>query len=222
LDELRQRHPQDNMELMERLQLLEDLINSLAEAQRHPRAPTPVESLFDSGSDISSTIRRLRERWEGSRQEPQTLIAPMPVRPRTSLDDMMAELLRPPHPPASAQIHPQPASKPLTFRPDAHGPRPRIASPTLLGELPPIWPHTVPLVEPLIMCDLGRRRPSCTGRLPRPSVLARSQLTPLHPPERIVTGYDVGHRPCLDDTGPDLLDGVHQLRGRRPTAALEG
>jgi hypothetical protein len=197
-------------------------MNSLAEAQRHPRAPTPVESLFDSGSDISSTIRRLRERWEESRQEPQTLIAPTPVRPRTSLDDMMTELLRPPQPPASAHIQPPPAFIPLTFRPDARGPRPRSASPTLLGELPPIRPHTVPLVEPLIVRDLGRRRPSRAGRLPRPSALAPSQMTPLHPPERIVTGHDIGRRPRPDDTGPDFLDGVHQLRGRRPTAARDG
>ena len=35
------------------------------------RAPTPVESLFDSASDLMNTIRRLRERWEGLRQEPQ-------------------------------------------------------------------------------------------------------------------------------------------------------
>ena len=61
------------------LQRLEDLINSLAEAQRHPRTPTPVESLFDSESDTSSMIRYLRERWERLRQQPQTLIAPTPV-----------------------------------------------------------------------------------------------------------------------------------------------
>lgn len=63
LDELHQRRPPDNTELAERLQWLEDLINSLAEAQRHSRAPTPVESLFNSRSDmIPSTIRRLREK----------------------------------------------------------------------------------------------------------------------------------------------------------------
>ena len=65
LDELHQRSPPDNTELVERLQRLEDLINRLASAQRHHMAPTPVESLFDSRSDISSTIRRLKERWEG-------------------------------------------------------------------------------------------------------------------------------------------------------------
>ena len=216
LDELRQHCPPDNTELVERLQRLEDLINRPGEAQRQPRAPTPVESLFDSGSDISSTIRRLRERWEGLRQDPQTLIAPTPVRPRTSLDDMMADLLRPPQPPAPPQIQPPPAFIPLTFRPDARGPRPRSASPTLLTELPPIRPHTVPLVEPFITRDLGRRRPSRTGRLPRSSALAPSQLTPLHPPE---TRRDVGRRGRPDEPGRDFLDGVHQLRGqRRPTA----
>jgi hypothetical protein len=211
LDELRQRSPPDNTELVERLQRLEDLMNRLAEPQRHPRAPTPVESLFDSGSDISSTIRRLRERWEGLRQEPQTLIAPTPVRPRTSLDDMMADLLRPPQPPAAPQIQPPPAFLPLIFRPDARGPRPRSASPTLLTEFPPVRPYTVPIAEPFITRDLGRRRPSRAGRLPRTSALA-----PSHPPETQVTRPD-GRRVRLDDTGPDFLDGVHQLRGRRPT-----
>ena len=226
LDELRQRSPPDNTELVERLQRLEDLINRLGDAQRQPRAPTPVESLFDSGSDISSTIRRLRERWEGLRQEPQTLIAPTPVRPRTSLDDMMAELLRPPQPSAPAQIQPPPAFIPLTFRPDARGPRPRSASPTLLGELPPIRPHTVPLVESVIVRDPGRRRPSRTGRFPRPGAgaLAPSQFTPLQPPERIVTVDDPGRRTRRpgDDTGPDFLNRVHQIRGQRPTATPDG
>ncbi len=150
LDELRQRCPPDNTELMERLQRLEDLINRLAEAQRHSMAPTPVESLFDSRSDILSMIRHLRERWDGLRQEPQTLITPTPVRPRTSLDDMMAKLLRPSHPPAPPHIQPPPAFIPLTFQPDARGSRPRSASPKLLTELPPIPPFTVSLVEPFI------------------------------------------------------------------------
>ena len=212
LDELRQRSPPDNTELVERLQRLEDLINRLGEAQRHPRAPTPVESLFDSGSDISSTIRRLRERWEGMRQEPQTLIAPTPVRPRTSLDDMMADLLRPPQPPAAPQIQPPPAFLPLIFRPDARGPRPRSTSPTLLTEFPPVRPYTVPIAEPFITRDLGRRRPSRAGRPPlRTSAQALS-----HPPERHVTRPD-DRRVRLGDTGgPDFLDGVHQLRERRP------
>jgi hypothetical protein len=223
LDELRQRGPPDNTELTERLQRLEDLINRLAEAQRHPRAPTPVESLFDSGSDISSTIRRLRERWDGLRQEPQTLIAPTPVRPRTSLDDMMAELLRPPQPTAP-HIQPPPAFIPLTFRPDARGSRPRSASPTLLTELPPIRPFTVPL-QPFITRDLGRRRPSRAARLPRPSAGQLAPLHPpeLHPPETIVTRPNMGHRPQRPDgTGPDFLDELHTTRGRRPTARPDG
>jgi hypothetical protein len=212
LDELRQRGPPDNTELVERLQRLEDLISRLTEAQRHPRAPTPVESLFDSGSDISSTIRRLRERWDGLRQEPQGLIAPTPVRPRTSLDDMMAELLRPPQPPAPPQIQPPPAFLPLIFRPDARGPRPRSTSPTLLTEFPPIRPFTVPIAEPFITRDLGgRRRPSRAGRLPR-----TGPLVPSHPPAETQVARPDGRRVRLDDTGPDFLDGVHQVRGRRP------
>ena len=82
----------------------------------------------------------------------------------------------------------------------------------LLSELPPIWLHVVPLVEPLIMRDLDYRWPSHAGRLSRPSMLASSQLTLLHPPERIVTGYDVSCRPHPDDTDPDFLNRVYQLK----------
>ena len=222
LDELRQRCPPENTELMERLQRLEDLINRLAEAQRHPRALTPVESVFDSGSDISSTIRRLRERWEGLRQEPHTLIAPTPVRPLTSLDDMMAELLRPPQPPAPPQIQPPPAFIPLTFRPDARELRARSASPTFLTELLPARPFTFPIAESFITRDLGRRRPSRAGRRPRSGAPAPSQLTPLHPPETPVTRLGVGHRAHPDDTGNGFLDGVHRSRRQRPSAAPDG
>ena len=74
LDELHQCSSPDNMELMKRLQQLEDLINRLADAQRHPMAPTSVELLFNSRSNISSTIKHLKERWEGmshKRSSPQ-------------------------------------------------------------------------------------------------------------------------------------------------------
>ena len=234
LDELRQRcpMPQDNTELVERLQRLEDLINRLADAQRRARAPTPEESLFDSGSDTSTAIRRLRERWERMRGEPPTLLAPTPLRPRTSLDDMMAELLRPPQAPALAQIQPPPAFVPLSFRPDARGPRPRSASPTLPTELPPLRPYTVPLADPFVTRDLGRRRPSRAVRPPRPGAPASTQVPPLpplpplphppHPPETPVTRADVSRRLPVDDSGPDFLDGVHQLRGRRRPAVPDG
>ncbi|KAH8988723.1 hypothetical protein EDB86DRAFT_3202463 [Lactarius hatsudake] len=145
LDKLRQRVPrtQDNTELVERLQRLEDLINRLADAQARARAPSPPpESLFDSGSDTSTAIRRLRER------------------PRTSLDDMMAELLRPPQPTVAVLIQPPPTFVPLNFRPDARGPRPRSASPTLLGDLPPLQPFTLPIPEHLITRDIGCLEPS--------------------------------------------------------------
>ena len=217
LDDLRERCPllPDNTELVERLQRLEDLINRLADAQRRARAPTPEqESLFDSGSDTSTAIRRLRERWDRMRLGTPSLIAPMPQRPPTSLDDLMAELLHPPQPSAPLQIQPPPAFVPLNFRPDARGPRPRSTSPTLLTEIPP-RPYTVPrVVEPFVARDLGRRRPSRTGRPPRQSAIAPSQFGPLQPPETPVTRHDIGRRQP-DDTGPDFLDGVHQLRGRR-------
>lgn len=139
------------------------------------------------------------------------LIAPTPVRPRTSLDDMMAELLRPPQPPAPAQVQPPPTFIPLIFRPDARA-RPRSASPTLITE--PIRPFTVPLAEHFITRDLGRRRPSRAGRLPRPGAPALSH--PLHPLETQVTRPDRRVRLGDTGTGPDFLDGVHHIRGQRP------
>jgi hypothetical protein len=219
LDELRKRGPvlPDNTELVERLQRLEDLINRLADAQRRARAPTPQESLFDSGSDTSAAIRHLRERWERMRQDIPTVMAPTPLRPQTSLDDMMAELLRPPQHPASLQIQPPPAFVPLNFRPDARGPRPRSASPTPLTELPPARPYTVPIVEPFTTRDLGRRRPSRIVRPPRQGALAQpTQFATLQPPETPITVHDHGRRPRQDEPGPDFLDEVNRLRGRRP------
>ncbi|KAN0127629.1 hypothetical protein V8E53_004516 [Lactarius tabidus] len=153
--------------LVDRLQPVEDLINRLADAQVRPRGPSPEPSLFDSGPDTSTAVRRLRGRWDRMRRETSTLIAPTPIRPRTSLDDMMAELLRPPQPPAPIQIQPPPTFNPLSFRPDARGPRPRSASPTLLTELP--RPFTVPIAEPHITRDIGRRRPSRPGIATRPN-----------------------------------------------------
>jgi hypothetical protein len=224
LDELYQRCPlpQDNRDLVERLQRLEDLINRLADAQRRAAALTSEgESLFDSGSDTSTAIRRLRERWERMRRGTPPLIAPTPLRPRTSLDNMMAELLRPPQPPTAVQIQPPPAFVPLSFRPDARGPRPRSASPTLPTELPPLRPYTVPIAEPLAVRDLGRRRPSRIGRPPpRSSALVPTQYPPLQP-ETPTTRFDIGRRQRPDDTGPDFLDEVRRRRARRQPPAAE-
>ena len=154
------------------------------------------------------------------------VIAPTPQRPQTSLDDMMAELLQPPQPLASLQIQPPPAFVPLNFRPDARGPRVRSASPTLLAELPPMRPYTVPIpAEPFTTRDLGaRRRPSRLGRTPRSvaPVPSQSQFPPGQAPETPVITRDFGRRPREDETGPDFLDGVHQIRGRRPTGSRDG
>lgn len=218
LDELRQRVPrgQDNAELVERLQRIEDLINRLADAQRRTRPPTPEESLFDSGSDTSTAIRRLRERWDRLRRETPTLIAPTPLRPRTSLDDMMTELLRPPQPPAPAQIQPPPTFVPLNFRPDARGTRPRSASPTLLTELPPLRPFTVPITEPFITRDIGRRPPRPPRRPSRPSALAPTQFPPAPPPRVSSETPVTSRRPRTEGLeGPDFLDRVHDLRRGR-------
>jgi hypothetical protein len=99
------------------------------------------------------------------RGETRVLIALTLLRLRTSLDDIMAELLHPPQPPALPQIQPPPAFVPLNFMPDAHGPRPRSARPKF-AELHPVWPYTVPLAvaEPFTTPDLGHQRtmPSST------------------------------------------------------------
>jgi hypothetical protein len=210
--------------LLDRLQRLEDLINRLADAQSRPRGPSPEPSLFDSGSDTSTAIRRLRDRWDRMRRETPTLIAPTPMRPRTSLDDMMAELLRPPQPPAPIQIQPPPTFIPLSFRPDARGPRPRSASPTLLTELPPPRPFTVPIAEPHITRDIGRRRPSRPGIATRPSALARTQFLPptRRSPDAPFMHSDVPRRQRQGDAGPEFLREVHDRRRQRPGARPDG
>ncbi|KAF8270086.1 hypothetical protein EI94DRAFT_861058 [Lactarius quietus] len=160
------------------------------------------------------------------RRETPTLVAPTPMRPRTSLDDMMAELLRPPQPPAPMQIQPPPTFVPLSFRPDARGPRPRSASPTLLTELPPPRPSTVPIVEPHITRDIGHRRPSRPVIATRPSALTRSPFLRQPPSQRPldepVRYTDAPRRPRAADTGPEFLPGVHGLRRQRPGARPDG
>src|SRR5260370_20953267 len=111
----------------------------------------------------------------------------------------------PAQPPGPPQNQPAPPFVPLTFRPDARGPRPRSESPTLLTELPPVRPYTVPLHEPFMSRDLGRRRPSRTATLLTPSALAPSPLTPLHPPETLPPTPDVGRRPPPHDSAPAFL-----------------
>ncbi|KAH9030876.1 hypothetical protein EDB83DRAFT_2319302 [Lactarius deliciosus] len=76
------------------------------------------------------------------------------------LADSQARARAPSPPPESlfdsaVPILPPPTFVPLNFRPDARGPRPRSASPTLLGDLPPLRPFTVPIPEPLITRDIG-------------------------------------------------------------------
>jgi hypothetical protein len=153
------------------------------------------------------------------------LIVPTPLRPQTSLDDMMTELLHPPQPPAPMQIQPPPRFIPLSFRPDARGPRPRSASPTLPAKLPPLRPYTVPLAEPpFITRDLGCCRPSSRiGRPPpRAPALVPSQFPPVQPRGPPVTAANIGCQLHLDEPRRDFLDGVHQLRGQRPSATWDG
>lgn len=124
---------------------------------------------------------------------------------------MKTELLRPPQPPSAVQIQPPPAFVPLNFRPDARGPRPRSASPTLLTELPPPWPITVPIPEPLAVHDMGHRPPGRPVRVPR---LPPSPFLPL-PPARLpsaIPGADIRRRPPSD--GLRFDDAVHDRRRR--------
>lgn len=95
LEDLRQRggppemvHVADKMNQMEGL--LQDLLNQMRE-RSPPVPPRDIsEELTESGSETSSAMDRLRQRWEElnqERREPPTIYMPTPIRVGPSLED---------------------------------------------------------------------------------------------------------------------------------------
>jgi hypothetical protein len=156
LEELRYKGaPPEVTEALEKLAHLEGLLNLLlSRGERAGPVPPPptdiAESvIFDSGSETSSAIDRLRQRWEElnrEREEP-LIYVPTPIRAGPTLDEQMAELLNSTgqFPPAPVE-HPPPLI-PLVYRPIHRATRPRSASPTSFMDLPR-RSASVPISEP--------------------------------------------------------------------------
>ncbi|KAA1474371.1 hypothetical protein DENSPDRAFT_882747 [Dentipellis sp. KUC8613] len=219
LDELRQRWPrgQDNAELNDRMQRIEDLLQRvLADSQGRPQPPSErPESHYDSGSDISSVFERLRQQWDRRHQDAPALIAPTPMRARSSLDDLMADLLRSGPQPQTQPVQPPPPLVPLIFRPDLRGSRPRSVSPTIATELPP-RPHTFPIREEPVIFDRGRRirrtprRPAVPASAMPGRTESRISFTPVIPSGAVEQGDQEAHE--MDFTMPqDLLSLLKRL-----------
>jgi hypothetical protein len=177
LEDMRQRgnapdlvHVVDKMNNMEGL--LQDLLNQMRE-RGPPIPPRDIsEELTDSGSETSSAMDRLRQRWEElnqERREPPTIYMPTPIRLGPSLEDQLADMIGTGLPPMSAAPQPPPALIPLVYRPVPRASRPRSASPTSFADVRRSLSAPIPDLGDLL--DTGRP-------LRRPRRASRTQGTP--------------------------------------------
>ncbi|KAL4072230.1 hypothetical protein J3A83DRAFT_2998081 [Scleroderma citrinum] len=145
LDELRQTRPmpQDNTEVLQRLQMIENLIQRVMERvesvterrttaetirERETRRPR-VESVSESSTDAESLYRR----WSDLLHRPdQTRIhAPTPRHVGPSLDEQLLELLSAPPSQRPAGVQGPPPLTPFMYQPSRRPARSRSASPDL-------------------------------------------------------------------------------------------
>jgi hypothetical protein len=151
LDDLRDRRPAqpDNSELNEKLDRMEDLLNTVLEQSRARMGPTVDDrpSTFTSQSSSMDDIDRLLQQWRG--RLPQEPAAPIPRGPGPNINEMVAELLA-----TGPQIPPPGVQQPPPLVPLVHRPSvPRRAD-------SPIEPPRRPRTEPL---EGRRQRPTVYG-----------------------------------------------------------
>ena len=182
-----QTRPEDHTgELAERLQRIENLIQTLMD-QGHPRGPELPQAVPPSRtvsiSDSTDSLRRLRSILSDLVSPPdiETQHMPMPTAARAGpsvaqqLDDILSSTQMPQ--PTPSQL---PHVEPFVYRPTDRGTRARSASPTSM-ELPP-RSQTVPLFYPISQArPLGR---STAGRRLRREPSESESLTPPPPPRR--------------------------------------
>ena len=118
-----------------------------SETQVYPQPQLPHADTYGSGSD-ASTIDHLLDRFDRW-SESSAMFTPTPLHPQSSLDALMADLLRPAPQPTAPTAQPPPLV-PLVFCPDLHTAWPRSVSPTVQMDLPP-RPNTVPVREELVI-----------------------------------------------------------------------
>lgn len=234
LDEIRRRGTAPEViQCVDKLGRLEDLLqNLLDQMPRSGPAPQPpresaAESLFDSGSDTSSSINRLREMWDElnqARREPPTIYMPTPIRMGPSLEDQMADMLSTAPPPQTVPVQAPPTLIPLIYRPVPRATRPRSASPTSFVDLPR-RSSSVPIPDTFDVFGTGQppRRARYTAAMP-PRGSRRSRFGPEAssavgdlPPSQAPSGVQgQGARPPRSE-GPDInfLDELRRHREQR-------
>jgi hypothetical protein len=142
-------------EFGDKLAKIENLLNDLlSRGPSRARMPAPPSDIYESGSETSSALGRLQQRWDElqrgrEEREPLHIHMPIPLRFGPSLDEQLAELLTsgPPLPPPRVQQ--PPPLVPLVYRPFTGRRRPRSLSPSIDADIPD-RPSTFPLrVEPM-------------------------------------------------------------------------
>lgn len=212
-----------------------------------PPPPPARESYYDSGSETSSELDGLRRRWNQLRQDMSApaLPAPTPLRAQSSLDALMADLLRPSERPPPPLVQPPPPLVPLIFRPDPRGGRPRSISPTMQTTLPPRAATTGPRdgvyiydrPRPVRIRRRGDHPAPVTPSAPIvhppqpqqvPQQPPRTTTTPAPPPGQVLGDGGIGPGvpppgmvggPMGPPEGPDI-DFLREVRRRRdPTSS---
>ena len=172
LDELRQSRPmpQDNAEVLERLDTIESLLQRVIERtesvnerrtteavrERETRRPR-VESVSESSTDADSLYRR----WSDLLHRPDhtRIHAPTPRHVGPSLDEQLLELLGAPPSQRPAGVQPPPPLIPFMYQPTQRPSRSRSASPDLERSTT-APPFTAPVIfSPETIHDRPLRRP---------------------------------------------------------------
>ena len=172
LDELRQSRPipQDNTEVLERLDMIENLLQRVIERtesvterhttetvrERETRRPR-VESVSESSTDADSLYRR----WSDLLHPPDhtRIHTPTPRHAGSSLDEQLLELLSAPPSQRQGIVQPPPPLIPFMYQPAQRPSRSRSASPDLeRSTTAPLFP-TPKIFSPDIMHGRPLRRP---------------------------------------------------------------
>jgi hypothetical protein len=117
----------------DKLDNMENMLNDvLASRERTGPPRLGTDSMYSTGSESSSALDRLADRWNemrGQREDIPTIYMPTPVPARQTLDEQIEALLSSVPSLPAAPVQAPPAFVPLVYRPVARAARPRSASP---------------------------------------------------------------------------------------------
>ncbi|OSD01052.1 hypothetical protein PYCCODRAFT_1436831 [Trametes coccinea BRFM310] len=183
-------------EFADRLRGIEENLSRLLGRARAAPPPASEEGGSAVGPDISDLLQEILNAARGTEQP--TIHAPEPRRPGRTFDEELMDIMMSGPAPAPQPVQGPPALTPLIYRPGPR-PRPRSASPTFEGNLPP-RASTVPPLRPTA-APAGRREP----RRP-PHAPPRVQVPPIEerraavPPSE--TGSQAGAPPVVPTPAP--------------------